>query len=88
MTLIGYKNIPVSGHTSQGYRSLMVGITYLRHGMHLEYLEGWINPTMPMDKTTKEVFIHQAKIRLAQQLTLHLEKCPDQPRTWEGVQYG
>lgn len=86
--LIGYKNVPVSGQTPQGYRSIIVGITYLRCDRALEYIEGWINPTVHLDKTTKTVFIHQAKVRLAQQIGLHLEKCPDQPRVWEGIQYG
>lgn len=86
--LIGYRNIPVSGYTSSGYRSVVIGITYLRSGLCLEYLEEWINPSIQLDKTMREVLITQAKGRLINQLRLHLERYPDQPREWKGVEYG
>lgn len=88
--IIGYKNIAIEGRIRTGFTCITVGVTYIRKGGIIEFLEGWINPMTEkqLDWTERMVFIQNARRILINSVLHQISKVPDKERQWKGVCYG
>lgn len=61
---VGLRSIPVP--LPHGYASTMVSLSYVREGDTIEWLEGWVNPTImnQLDITDRYFLITQAQTKL------------------------
>ena len=86
MILCGYKTLSIRGHMMM----IGVGITYIRNGEAVEFLEGWINPSVEPLLTDAErtTAIYVAKKELIDRIRLYLRNHVEHERSWEGVTYG
>jgi len=86
MIVCGRHTQSIKGHM------MMIGVAlvYIRDGEAVEFLEGWINPSVDslLTETERTTAIYVAKKRLIDRVRDYLAHNTECERSWKGVSYG